>query len=118
MVITAKFPGTCSDCKDRFPRGARIEWSKGEGAKHDACANPTEAQTAASVIAPCWKCKDPNGRFRSFGAATPVYCDDCYTVEDRKRKDLCPSCGDTMPRHYAAKGYQCDRCADRDEGIF
>lgn len=25
---------------------------------------------------PCWKCGAP-GRFRAYGAATPVYCDDC-----------------------------------------
>jgi len=24
----------------------------------------------------CWKCGRP-GRFRNYGAATPVYCDDC-----------------------------------------
>ena len=26
----------------------------------------------------CWKCQSPNGHFRACGAATPVYCDDCW----------------------------------------
>jgi hypothetical protein len=26
----------------------------------------------------CWRCKDPKGFFRRFGAATPVYCEACY----------------------------------------
>ena len=25
----------------------------------------------------CWTCKDPSGRFRYRGAATPVWCDAC-----------------------------------------
>jgi hypothetical protein len=29
-------------------------------------------------VAPCWECKDPNGFFRPYGAATPVYCDSCH----------------------------------------
>jgi hypothetical protein len=26
----------------------------------------------------CWDCADPEGYFRPFGAATPVYCAECY----------------------------------------
>ncbi len=25
----------------------------------------------------CWECKSPEGYFRPYGAATPVYCDPC-----------------------------------------
>ena len=36
--------------------------------------------------APCWICKKPGGYFRNMGAATPVWCDDCYETEKAKRK--------------------------------
>ena len=26
----------------------------------------------------CWKCQSPQGFFRHYGAATPVYCNDCH----------------------------------------
>src|SRR5436189_3708164 len=26
----------------------------------------------------CWNCKSPEGFFRPRGAATPVYCDQCF----------------------------------------
>jgi hypothetical protein len=28
-------------------------------------------------VAPCWSCNDAAGKFRSYGPATPVYCDAC-----------------------------------------
>lgn len=38
MTITAKYPGKCSVCGRAFAAGAQIEWSKGAGSKHAACA--------------------------------------------------------------------------------
>ena len=32
----------------------------------------------SEVRAPCWICGDPSGRFRNYGAATPVHCDTCH----------------------------------------
>jgi hypothetical protein len=26
----------------------------------------------------CWRCQSPDGYFRPYGAATPVYCDSCH----------------------------------------
>jgi hypothetical protein len=28
----------------------------------------------------CWDCSAPDGFFRPFGAATPVYCDECHAA--------------------------------------
>src|SRR5262245_24934489 len=28
----------------------------------------------------CWDCKAPDGFFRPYGAATPVYCDECHNA--------------------------------------
>ena len=35
----------------------------------------------------CWKCKDPEGYFRPFAAATPVYCDSCYAALSAQTSD-------------------------------
>lgn len=34
--------------------------------------------SAAAQVAPCWECHAPDGRFRNYGAATPVLCDVCH----------------------------------------
>jgi len=38
MVITAKYPGRCACCSQPIAAGAKIEWSKGAPARHQACA--------------------------------------------------------------------------------
>ena len=68
----AKFSGQCQACRATFPAGEPITWSKQTGARHHTCpASRPENQTA-----PCWDCKAP-GKFRGWGASTPVYCDAC-----------------------------------------
>jgi hypothetical protein len=49
MTITAKFPGKCSLCGERFAAGTQIAWRKGEPSSHAACA---EQATPAPVAAP------------------------------------------------------------------
>ena len=34
---------------------------------------------------PCWKCGDAAGRFRSYGAATPVLCNRCHREHEDAR---------------------------------
>lgn len=38
MTITAKYAGKCTVCKGHIAEGDEIEWSKGKGSKHAACA--------------------------------------------------------------------------------
>ena len=126
MVIIAKYRGTCRDCGSSILRGEQIEWSKAAGAAHVKCATPAEPRKPDGA---CWKCKSPEGRFRSMGAFTPVWCDDCHKAETcckhcgRTKDEIykrclrcCPTCGGAMSAAYAKKGYQCDGCADRAEG--
>jgi hypothetical protein len=43
-----------------------------------------------------WICKAPEGYFRPYGAATPIYCNRCHKVEKAahdKPRGLCPVCG-------------------------
>lgn len=45
----------------------------------------------------CWTCRAPEGFFRNYGAATPVYCDRCdkaHRAAHDKPSGLCPVCGE------------------------
>lgn len=37
MTITAKFPGTCPTCGNHIHVGDKVEWAKGEKARHTDC---------------------------------------------------------------------------------
>ena len=47
MTITAKFSGKCSVCGGAISVGARVEWTKGEGARHTTCAGAKATSAAA-----------------------------------------------------------------------
>lgn len=49
MIITAKFASVCPCCSSRISVGEKVEWSKGEKARHAACAG--KAVTAARSTA-------------------------------------------------------------------
>jgi hypothetical protein len=76
MTITAKFPGTCPACGGYITPGERVEWSKGQRARHLNCsvgrsvAPATQAPADAKQVwtwnqpakAPtkrCWECGCP-----------------------------------------------------------
>jgi hypothetical protein len=44
----------------------------------DFCAALDRAIHPHRPDGPCWRCQAPEGFFRPQGAATPVYCDDCW----------------------------------------
>lgn len=69
----SKYAGECRTCGESFPKGEPINWSRAGGAVHVVCPR----SRAENQTAPCWDCKSPGGRFRRYGAATPVYCDAC-----------------------------------------
>lgn len=46
MIITAKFAAVCPCCSGRINAGDRIEWSKGEKARHVSCAGKPVAKSA------------------------------------------------------------------------
>lgn len=80
-TMIAKFPGTCRACNQPIRRGDAINFYGRGHAEH--AHHTATATTPGAVVAPCWLCKDPNGRFRNYGAATPVYCDACHEKERR-----------------------------------
>jgi hypothetical protein len=78
-TMYSKFPGSCRDCGKAIAKGTLIKYfGRGQGVAHFEC-NPISEHKA-----PCWKCGDPDGKFRNLGAATPVWCDACFAVEEPK----------------------------------
>lgn len=49
-IITAKFPGTCTTCGNRFAAGERINYEKGRGAQHVTCPAAATAPTELTRI--------------------------------------------------------------------
>lgn len=60
MVITAKFASVCPACNARIEVGSKVEWSKGEKARHVSCGSSTAAapQSSTATAKPgcCTKC--------------------------------------------------------------
>lgn len=89
--MTAKYAGKCCDCSKPIEVGQPIRFFGRGRASHQNCYNRdglTENEQAAKIVAPCWICKAPDGRFRNLGAATPVWCDACFAAEQAKTKTI------------------------------
>jgi hypothetical protein len=61
MTITAKFASFCPTCGKTIKRGEKVEWTKGEKARHTTCGAPTPAAPAPSRgvafdSRPCRRC--------------------------------------------------------------
>lgn len=71
MIITAKFPAVCPCCSGRINAGDKIEWSKGEKAKHVGCAGKPVTKSASA--APAYRARRPRGaRYcEGWGADNP-----------------------------------------------
>lgn len=81
MTITAKFPGTCPACGGEITPGTKIEWSKGEKARHTDC--PINGGRKGAATTPRATYRRSTGRRYGSGAgsAAPVagyssYCTD------------------------------------------
>jgi hypothetical protein len=49
-TMAAKFPGTCTSCRKRFPAGAAVVWTKGVGARHASAVGCADAVAAAAAL--------------------------------------------------------------------
>jgi hypothetical protein len=63
MTITAKYPGKCAVCGERFAAGEQINWRKGEPSSHATCSSQA---TPEPVAAP-----ESSGGKASAGHAPP-----------------------------------------------
>lgn len=81
MIITAKYNSTCPCCAKYISAGEKVEWVKGEKAKHVACTGPSVASSAP----------------RS------------YTVRSRARFTRCEGWGSDNP--HAPRAGHCADCA-------
>ena len=90
--MVAKFPGSCRECGNRFPKGERILWSKDKGARHLGCAEragdkPTPKRTVQRRL--------------PLGPSGP------------KGADRCADCGNPIGRGGAVEkeyGWVCEPC--------
>lgn len=79
MVINAKFASFCPCCSARIEVGSKIEWSRGEKAKHVACVGTPVALRRAPV-SPRIQTTSRRGRaWRPCGypGCNSAYCDEC-----------------------------------------
>ena len=98
MVITAKFASTCPKCSKPIAIGSKVEWAKGEKAKHVDCgaaapsAGPSVVSTAGGK---CSKCG---------GACKPGF-GTCYRCSPAAKlaSKTCKICGHVERRN--ARGY-------------
>ena len=51
MLITAKYSSTCPTCRLPIAAGSRVEWVRGEKARHEACAAGVAGFTSPLVAA-------------------------------------------------------------------
>ena len=105
-TMQSKYPGTCRKCNASVQRGDVIGYhGRGAGITCRKCSGIPADRDPDAIVGPCWECKSPDGKFRCYGAATPVYCDAC---ESRIR----PTTTDWKLRHgdRSDMAYE-DQCA-------
>jgi hypothetical protein len=62
-------------------------WRRGCKGAADFCAALDRALNPGRPDGACWHCQSPEGFFRPQGAATPVYCDQCWERLNKPRAD-------------------------------
>lgn len=87
MTITAKFPGACPCCNGRINPGDKVEWSKGEKARHASCSSSSATASARP--------------------SSPVSA-------RRAPRTTCVQCGCSLDRYQVSHGFKfCSRdCAN------
>ena len=69
----------------RWSPSAGCWWRRGVKGGADFCA-ALDRRLNPGPVGACWECKNPRGYFRNYGAATPVYCDECHAKHEAKRE--------------------------------
>jgi hypothetical protein len=99
------FPAKPSECIRAMLKAAGFRWSpssaswwrSGVTGAADFLAALDRKLNPARPDGACWRCQSPEGFFRRSGAATPVYCDACWTAlntPDRSDLDYEDPCRD------------------------
>lgn len=88
-----KFDEKPSEAIRNILKGYGYRWSPGSGVwwaqratGYANCCAAIDAYIRIQNGTPdgqCWDCKSPQGFFRSYGAATPVYCDTCHAKHNK-----------------------------------
>jgi len=62
----------------RWAPGAGFWWRRRVEGAADFLAALDRRLNPGKPDGACWSCKNPDGFFRPHGAATPVYCNECW----------------------------------------
>lgn len=106
MTITAKYPGICPVCGNAILRGDRIEWRRGVKPRHAECVADFQGIRYQGIPGD----DGDRSRFRDPGGRSALHRGHrCFP---------CPTCKaeNALTARDVRAGYQCDACADRDEG--
>jgi hypothetical protein len=68
MTITAKFASVCPCCNVRIAVGTKVEWSKGNKARHVACAASGATVNPAATVSSIQASRRNWGRARGMGS--------------------------------------------------
>ena len=60
MVIVAKFASTCPSCEGAIHPGEKVEWAKGEKARHVTCPSAAESASKPTASKPAPKPRRPS----------------------------------------------------------
>lgn len=84
MIIIAKFTSVCPCCSNRIAVGEKIDWSKGEKARHVACAGkpstatqPTARRSYTPARAGKWNGCSCGAREYADGSLSANACSSC-----------------------------------------
>ena len=81
MTITAKFASKCPVCRKGIDAGSRVEWNRGEKARHLGCEQTAPATSAPAIFHYSSAGKPAcGGQGRSIRSTASVDCPSCQRM--------------------------------------
>lgn len=89
MVITAKFASVCPACNARIEVGSKVEWTKGEKARHVSCGSSTAAGALVGVVKVSRPSYTARRSYELYGRRTGCRCG---SIDGKPRESDCRQC--------------------------
>jgi hypothetical protein len=81
MTIISKFPGKCTACGGHISAGTKIEWAKGQGARHVTCPSARTTSPKTKTSAPSAPVQSPAEIVASVGRTIALLDDGSGPVD-------------------------------------
>ena len=114
-TITLQYPAVCADCKADLPVGAKARWY-GRGRVYGiGCHAAPPGHAPRNVVRRLDDDGDDRSMFADPGGNSALRA----ASRSNPRNLPCPTCErpNMLTPADRARHYQCDGCADRDEGL-